>query len=170
MKGYSADKVFSWQYQSLRDKAQHLVEYIKEPEPGLYRCHEVVRFVFEVLSPWALKVLAPEARIVDGNFAGVDHTWIRLDDGVILDCYSVARLPPVQLVNVGAPMYGLRRLYIGEGEKLPTLEGERQIRLEPPRTDVRTDVIERLMEEWGRGTHRVCEMINDRCWICGDDD
>jgi len=144
VKGYSADKVFSWQHQSLRDKAQHFVEFIKEPEPGMYRCHEVTRFVFQLLAPWAFHVLAPEAKLVDGNFAGVDHTWIRLDESVILDVYSVARLPPVQLVHVGSATL-LRRLYIGEGEKLPTLEGDTKIRLEPPRDDVRTDVVERLM-------------------------
>jgi hypothetical protein len=75
--------------------------------------------------PWALHVLAAEAILVDGNFAGVDHSWIRLDRSTIRDVYAVGRLPIVQ-----------------------------------------DDIVEQLLQSWGKKTHSVCEMINDVCWMC----
>ncbi len=60
------------------------------------RCHEVARIVGQLF----------DLRVVDGNFGGVEHSWLLLRDTfvvggttyrTILDPYAVGRLPLVQL-------------------------------------------------------------------------
>jgi hypothetical protein len=59
------------------------------------RCHELARSVAEVID---------DATVVDGKCGPVEHTWLVLSDGAILDPYVPGRLPAVQLIDpiVGA--------------------------------------------------------------------
>jgi hypothetical protein len=101
------------------------------------RCHELARAVHAVLD-------IGSTRVVDGGLGIIEHSWIeivvpvadfereRVGRGhkrtVILDVYCPGRLPQVQLVD----SFVLLK---------PTYE-ERE-----PRTDVRTEIIARLVSE-----------------------
>lgn len=92
MRGYSAEKVFSPRAQIMRGRAAEIVTILPE---GL-RCHEVARIIHIKLDNVGI--------VVDGHYGMVDHTWLVIpnytDSEVILDCYTVGRLPPVQLVTM----------------------------------------------------------------------
>ncbi len=91
MKGYSAQEIFSPRAQIQMGRAKEIVATLPE---GL-RCHEVVRIVNVMLDSFGL--------VVDGHYGMVDHSWLVIPNytntKVILDCYAVGRLPPVQLVT-----------------------------------------------------------------------
>ena len=124
MISYSAHFVFSEKHQRLRDYAEKLVRDIVEAEPGTWRCHEIARVLFLRLG------LKAPARIVDGTYAGCDHSWIELAGGTILDPYAVARLPMVQLVDVTAPTLQRNQYVAG-----------------PPRDDVRYEILQELLQQ-----------------------
>lgn len=68
----------------------------RAPDALELRCHEVARIVAMVLG---LK----SHDVVDGHYGIAEHSWIehRSDDQrIILDCYAIARLPMVQLVDL----------------------------------------------------------------------
>lgn len=133
MRGYAEDAVFLTQHLVLFERAQLVVLRIEEPVAGTYRCHEVTRFVFRAMKN-VLQKYAGDAIVEDGIFAGVEHSWIRLSPYVILDVYSVARLPMVQLLDVGTPTL-LRSLY----------------KADPiPRSDIREDALSALWDEYVR--------------------
>lgn len=56
------------------------------------RCHELVRAVYRVVHDRTITV-------VDGHCGPVEHSWLRLSDGTILDPYVPGRLPAVQIVD-----------------------------------------------------------------------
>jgi hypothetical protein len=64
------------------------------------RCHELARAVHQVVYDDGKYMLD----VVDGKCGPVEHSWLRLSDGVILDPYVPGRLPAVQIVDpiVGA--------------------------------------------------------------------
>jgi len=80
-------------------RATRIVEEIPiafEPVIGEeLRCHEVARVVGTIL----------ELKVLDGAYAAVDHSWCMIEGPghrgkkLILDSYSVGRLPQVQLVD-----------------------------------------------------------------------
>ena len=96
--GYAAHHVFSVRAQEAFGRATILVARVVEPFGSVVRCHELARAV----------LLALEARggsplvLQDGECAGVQHSWLVIDSA-ILDVYTVARLPMVQLVDVVTP-------------------------------------------------------------------
>lgn len=110
MKSYSEKSVFTAEQLALLETARTAVENIEEA--GELRCHEIARFVLHVLER---KQGRPLFRVVDGNYAGCDHSWIQLSPEVILDPYAVARVPMVQLVYVGPRT--LQRLQYREEER-----------------------------------------------------
>lgn len=156
MKGYSADHVFTRADLIVWRAAIQVVESIIDPaeymEADPLRCHEVARFVAQVLGTWLFPMCAPDAQVSDGHFGGVEHSWIELRHGYILDVYVVGRLPMVQLVYTGILL--CRDKY----------------RPDTPRMDILQPIIDQLMAAWRARTHKICEMVNDRCWICGDDE
>lgn len=129
MKGYSYDlgkddcTFLADQTRDFR-LATSMVECIRDREP-LVRCHELTRAVCRFLEhPWTLR---------DGKFGSVQHTWLvgQPRSGyapAILDVYSVARLPMVQLV------YNLNRV------ELPYQALE-------SRNDIHNDVVRSLVQE-----------------------
>jgi hypothetical protein len=97
VKGYAATQVFS--DVALRDLEWATTLIARLPEKDfrgrLVRCHEVVR---------ALQGILPSPlgtwQVQDGHYRTVDHTWlISPKTGHILDLYSIARFPMVQLLD-----------------------------------------------------------------------
>jgi hypothetical protein len=96
MKGYSAQQVFEPFELALLEKATFLVESIPTRLDNIVRCHELARAIGRVLS----------LPVTDGKHGTVEHSWCwtKLPDcgscpGSILEVYSIARLPMVQLVD-----------------------------------------------------------------------
>lgn len=97
MKGYAANNIFPAPLQRDFDRATVLVSRLPEKDfkGRLIRCHEVVR---------ALKGMLPSPlgtwHVQDGHYRTVEHTWlVTYPSGHILDLYSVARYPMVQLLD-----------------------------------------------------------------------
>ena len=100
MIGYAGREVFTEQESRLFQLATLAVAHIPDdvdPDPNGVRCHEVARAVGRQLG----------LLVIDGRFGSVDHSWLHIMNGTkatrdrhsILDVYSVARLPVVQLVD-----------------------------------------------------------------------
>ena len=120
MRGYAAERVFS--EIALKDfqRATALVDCLPDvdSEGRLIRCHEVVRALKDRLHPdWELE---------DGHYKTVNHTWLVSRRGHILDLYSVARFPVVQLFD--SDIHFHRNIY----------------KAGKPRTDIRQDVVQFL--------------------------
>jgi len=99
MKGYSETEIFSTIDQAYLQIAASAVQAIPDPQEGggPWRCHEVARAVATIMGH-------EKVTVVDGVFAGAQHSWLawrceRSGDVRILDVYSVGRLPQVQLVD-----------------------------------------------------------------------
>ena len=99
MIGYAGTEVFSEKLRDEWERATRIVARLpeKDSKGRLIRCHELVRAVLPFLElRWIL---------LDGVYAGsVNHTWLISYDQppcVVLDLYSVARVPMVQLVDHG---------------------------------------------------------------------
>ncbi len=129
MKGYAASTLFGDVVMRDFEVATRFVERLPERDDKyrLIRCHEVVR---------ALKGLLPSPlgtwHLQDGFYRTVDHSWlITYPSGIILDLYSVARYPMVQLVD--AEMHFHRDLF----------------RPSSPRHDIRHKVV-RLLSQHAR--------------------
>jgi hypothetical protein len=85
------------------------------------RCHELARAIHLVVYERAPKLL-----VIDGKCGPIEHSWLYLEDNVILDPYVPGRLPAVQLVD----------LVVGTAYKPGA-----------PRTDIRQAVVDRLVAE-----------------------
>lgn len=157
MKSVAETDLFNGEEKLALYLAQRAIKAVIEPEGVRYRCHEIARavaaqrFVF--------------GTVEDGNCLGVEHSWIRLGTGNILDPYVMARLPMVQLVNVRSPTLQ-RDLY----------------RVEPMRTDIDIVLVAALalvMGETasersiiigldiGSGPDRTCVQKIVMCSVCG---
>lgn len=95
------------------------------------RCHELARFVGVVL----------ELDVMDGSYGACEHSWLMTLDGAILDVYTPARVPQVQLAAkawAGAPI---------------------MYRSGPARTDIRKEVIEELRLLWRASCEYQCTCL-----------
>ena len=78
------------------------------------RCHEVTRIVHHVIGPEQF-----HNAIADGQYGPIEHSWLELGSSgyggmcprIILDCYTPARVPQVQLIDAG-PLKPESRLYV----------------------------------------------------------
>jgi hypothetical protein len=95
--GYAGCRVFS--ALELRDFrwATAVVKRLpeKDSKGRLIRCHEVARALQTLLPSY------PEGiwELDDGHYQTVEHSWLWNGRGHVLDLYSVARFPVVQLVD-----------------------------------------------------------------------
>ena len=131
MRGYSESVIFTCEEQELYDKATRLVESFDEKKFETIRCHELARAVGQRLG----------LPVQDGHYGFVDHSWLwtrplgetmgRVGFPNILDVYSVGQLPMVRLVD-------------GQHTSLPHVGWA--YRPDKDRDDVRTDVVEQLVE------------------------
>lgn len=85
------------------------------------RCYELARAVHLVVHEHEHKLL-----VIDGKCGPIEHSWLYISDGVILDPYAPGRLPAVQLVD----------LIVGSAYKPGTL-----------RADIRQPIVDRLVLE-----------------------
>lgn len=93
MKSVAETDLFNGEERLALHLARRAIKAVIEPEGVRYRCHEIARAV--ALQRFVF------GTVEDGNCAGAEHSWIRLDTtGNILDPYVVWRLPMVQLVDV----------------------------------------------------------------------
>lgn len=90
-RGY-AYEVFSEEHLELFHKADELVKkaFWKDSQNRLVRCHELARAVGRVL----------RLKWVDGKYATCEHSWLKLNERTIIDVYTPARLPVVQLIDL----------------------------------------------------------------------
>lgn len=108
MRSYSEKKVFGAWFLIRHTLAEMWVERVKDRDIEI-RCHELARAVGLAL---AVERSGDPNIVVDGVFGAVDHSWLVLDpygDGasaMILDVYTVGRLPMVQLVDPTVPGAG----------------------------------------------------------------
>jgi hypothetical protein len=131
MQGYSGTEIFESRDIDLFKYATRLVDKIPEdflPAGEELRCHELARAVGSLLS----------IPFVDGRFGSVEHSWLwtrQSERPVILDVYTVARLPMVQLIDYCAWQVRASDFYL----------------ISPfPRTDIKTAVIDSLLDFWSR--------------------
>jgi hypothetical protein len=111
----------------------------EEAYKKLLRCHEVARAIAEVMGL--------SANVQDGWCGHAEHTWIWLFPNgappgqhmpygtAILDVYAVGQLPPVQLIALDRAV----GLHSAGGDVASHYRESRS------RTDIRTDVVERLI-------------------------
>lgn len=123
MISYAENEVFSDQELRYWEQATRIIAKIEDEVP-LLRCHELCRVVGELLG----------LPVCDGYYGMVDHSWLWLGDAPhifgplpnILDVYCPGRLPQVQLIH--------------SSNSLPF-----EYRRHAPRTDIRQDVVTRLV-------------------------
>ena len=108
MKGYSAHNIFTPDEVKVWRMATELVQGL--PEDLKLRCHELARAVALVLPSER-----PELLVCDGKFGLAEHSWLVVTTPgrhVILDVYTVASLPMVQLVDAGSLAVRNSRRYV----------------------------------------------------------
>ena len=67
-------------------RVQKIVERVSDTWGNELRCHELARAVHRVLDDSTITV-------IDGHCGPVEHSWLKLSDGTILDAYAPGRLP-----------------------------------------------------------------------------
>lgn len=87
---YAERVCFHPSHLKLRSRVQTLVERVSDAWGNELRCHELARAVHRVIGDSTIVV-------VDGHCGIVEHSWLRLGDGVIIDPYAPGRLPAVQV-------------------------------------------------------------------------
>jgi len=120
---YAERACFRVEHLRLLASVEALVARVPDAWGNELRCHELARAICRVVGDRALAV-------VDGHCGPVEHSWLRLSDGVILDAYAPGPLPAVQLVD---PIVGAA------------------YRPGDPRTDIRRAIIEQLSREMRGG-------------------
>lgn len=120
MKTYAERECFRPSHVKLLRLVEILVGRVSDAWNYELRCHELARAVHLVVYPEA-HVL----EVVDGHCGIVEHSWLQLAAGPILDVYAPGRLPAVQIVD---PLVG-------------------NYRPGPRRKDVRQPIIDRLVAE-----------------------
>lgn len=136
MKGHSYTSIFRRLALDFWERTTELVEGL--PEDPELRCHELARAVARYFEGDALDPV-----VVDGKFGIADHSWLIIgrDKRIyahVLDVYAVGSLPMVQLVDVMSVSIRRARQYV-PGEV---------------RSDIRTDVIDRLLATWKQAQNR----------------
>jgi hypothetical protein len=97
MKTYSEHEVFTHEDLLIFHEATRIVGVMPRLDrSGEYiRCHELAR----VVSRRIHKQIGKTLEVVDGIYeVGAQHSWCVTPRGHVLDVYTVARIPPVQLV------------------------------------------------------------------------
>jgi hypothetical protein len=91
VKSYSERQVFpGWARYDLHIATGVVAALDDHERPDWIRCHELARIVRPFLRARWL--------VVDGKFGAADHSWLALES-YVLDVYSVARAPMVQLID-----------------------------------------------------------------------
>lgn len=118
---YAARVCFREEHLRLLDRVDAYVNRVSSSWGNELRCHELARAVHLVVYEHAHKLL-----VIDGKCGPIEHSWLYLEDHVILDPYAPGRLPAVQLVD----------LVVGTAYKPGA-----------PRDDIRQVIVDRLVAE-----------------------
>jgi hypothetical protein len=116
---YAERACFRAAHLRLLDRVEMYVARVSNSWGNELRCHELARAVHRVVGE-------PDHLVVDGKCGPIEHSWLYLSDGVILDPYVPGRMPAVQLVD----------LVVGTAYR----PGD-------PRDDIRQAVVDRLVLE-----------------------
>lgn len=76
---------------AIYERAVEMVEQLAEAQT--HDCHFVAGYVGGALG----------LSVVRGYYGGIEHSWVALPSGRILDVYAVGRIPMVQVVDVASP-------------------------------------------------------------------
>ena len=117
---YAERACFREHHMRLFHRIEKLVARVSDAWGNELRCHELARAVLVVIDEDLINL-----DVVDGHCGPVEHSWLRLGDGLIIDAYAPGRLPAVQIVD---PLVGGYR----PGSK---------------RRDIRREVVARLVAE-----------------------
>ena len=90
---YAERSCFRPSHLALLRRVDQCVARVSDSWGNELRCHELARAVRRVLGDNTIAV-------VDGHCGPVEHSWLRLGDGTILDPYVPGRLPAVQIIDV----------------------------------------------------------------------
>ena len=120
---YAERSCFQRAHVRLLSRVEAYVARVSNSWGNELRCHELARAVYLVVQDHKLELM-------DGKCGPVEHSWLVLSDGAILDPYVPGRLPAVQLIDpIVASLY----------------------RPGDPRDDIRDTIVDRLIMEM-RGT------------------
>lgn len=97
---YAERACFRETHRRLLARVEAYVALVSDTWGNELRCHELARAVQRVVHDRAFKLV-----VVDGMCGPIEHSWLCLSDGVILDPYAPGRLPAVQLVDALAGAY-----------------------------------------------------------------
>lgn len=100
MKGYAATEIFTEQDLTLHMAASKLVSLM--PEDGR-SCHKVAALIADAL----------DLPLVRGGYGIIEHSWLVLPSGTLLDVYAPGRYPPVQLVDARTVTLPESKSYVG---------------------------------------------------------
>lgn len=118
---YAERVCFREPHRRLLTRVEAYIAHVSDAWGNELRCHELTRAVHLVVYSCEHKL-----DVVDGKCGPIEHSWLRLSDGVILDPYAPGRMPAVQIVDpIMASAY----------------------RPGSPRSDIRQSVIDRLVLE-----------------------
>jgi hypothetical protein len=103
---YAERVCFDSDHRKLLALVEQSVSRVSDEWGNELRCHELARAVHIVTYEHGYKLV-----VVDGKCGLIEHSWLMLDGGRILDPYAPGRLPAVQLVDpiVGAYRPGEKR-------------------------------------------------------------
>jgi len=120
MISYAQRVCFDREHRELLALVAQCVARVSDEWGNELRCHELARAVHVVTYEHGYTLV-----VVDGTCGSIEHSWLMLDGGRILDPYAPGRLPAVQLVD---PIVGSYQ----PGEK---------------RTDIRRAIVDQLVIE-----------------------
>lgn len=129
MISFAERECFSAQARAIWLAATILVNRVSAAWSDELRCHELARAIQTCLQSEGHRVT-----LVDGRLWIVEHSWLKIPSGrdslmpPILDVYCLGRLPQVQLID--------DHMVIARGYEPG-----------PLRTDIRQDIIDRLVKE-----------------------
>ena len=118
---YAERSCFRRSHLQLFHRVEECVARVSNAWGNELRCHELARAVHLVIYEQEHKLV-----VEDGKCGPVEHSWLRLSDGAILDPYAPGRLPAVQIVD---PIVGT------------------SYRPGSPRDDIRQSIVDRLVLE-----------------------
>lgn len=118
---YAERSCFRHAHLKLLARVEAYVGLISNAWGNELRCHELARAVHLVVYAREHKI-----EVVDGKCGPIEHSWLMLSDGAILDPYVPGRLPAVQIIDpIVATVY----------------------RPGPRRDDIRQEIVDQLVLE-----------------------
>lgn len=97
---YAERVCFEASHRQLLTRVEQYVSRVSDDWGNELRCHELARAI-QIVTYGSGHTLV----VVDGKCGPIEHSWLMMDGGKILDPYAPGRLPSVQLVDPIAGNY-----------------------------------------------------------------